>query len=157
MPSTNKTAFLGLNKWLGSDKPKMEDFNSDNQKIDNAIKAHQEDPNLHLTPQQKDWVATPFILGSYVGNGQEERMIELGFTPRFLVVLGHEMSPFEYSAYMVHTNQFMAVACGDGFTLGISLAEGGFVVYLNKAGPSDGTTSVQMNVTGVTYHYFAVR
>lgn len=157
MPSTNKTAFLGLNKWLGSDKPKMEDFNSDNQKIDNAIKAHQEDLSLHLTPQQKDWVATPFVIGSYVGNGQVQRIIDLGFNPRFLVVLGHEMSPFEYSSLLIHTHQFMAVACGAGCTLGIALVEGGFKVYQSLAGPSDGTTSIQLNVSGITYHYFAVR
>ena len=84
-------------------------------------------------------------------------MIDLGFNPRFLVVLGHEMSPFEYSSFMLHTHQFMAVACGGGCTLGISLAEGGFMVYQNKAGPSDGTTSVQLNVNGFTYYYFAVR
>ncbi len=36
MPSSSKTPFLKLNKWLGLDKPKKDDFNSDNQKIDEA-------------------------------------------------------------------------------------------------------------------------
>lgn len=38
MPSNNKTLHLQLNKWLGSDKPKKDDFNSDNQKIDEACR-----------------------------------------------------------------------------------------------------------------------
>lgn len=38
MPSSNKTLHLQLNKWLGSDKPKKDDFNSDNQKIDEACR-----------------------------------------------------------------------------------------------------------------------
>lgn len=37
MASTNKTESLTLNQWIGADKPKMEDFNFDNIKIDTAI------------------------------------------------------------------------------------------------------------------------
>lgn len=38
MPSSNKTLHLSLNKWLGSDKPKKDDFNADNQKVDDACR-----------------------------------------------------------------------------------------------------------------------
>ena len=34
MPSSNKTTYLELNNWVGTDKPKRDDFNQDNQKID---------------------------------------------------------------------------------------------------------------------------
>lgn len=37
MASSNKTTYLGLNRWLGTDKPKREDFNADNQKIDTKV------------------------------------------------------------------------------------------------------------------------
>ena len=40
MPSLLKTAFLQLNKWAGNEYPKREDFVSDNEKIDTAIKTH---------------------------------------------------------------------------------------------------------------------
>lgn len=43
MASTNKTETLGLNQWIGSDKPKMEDFNSDNRLIDTALAGHRAD------------------------------------------------------------------------------------------------------------------
>lgn len=36
MPSSNKTS-LGLNLWSGTDKPKKNDFNADNQIIDTAL------------------------------------------------------------------------------------------------------------------------
>lgn len=39
MPSSNKTTNLQLNKWIGSDKPKKDDFNSDNQKVDMAYES----------------------------------------------------------------------------------------------------------------------
>lgn len=38
MPSTNKTGHLRLNNWLGSDKPKKDDFNSDNRLVDTACR-----------------------------------------------------------------------------------------------------------------------
>lgn len=34
MGSSSKTSYLKLNKWIGSDRPKREDFNEDNEKID---------------------------------------------------------------------------------------------------------------------------
>lgn len=39
MPSTSKTGHLGLNRWIGTDKPKKDDFNGDNNRIDTACKA----------------------------------------------------------------------------------------------------------------------
>lgn len=39
MPSSNKTSHLRLNRWVGTDKPKKDDFNDDNLLIDAACKA----------------------------------------------------------------------------------------------------------------------
>lgn len=38
MPSSNKTGHLRLNSWLGGDKPKKDDFNSDNRLVDAACR-----------------------------------------------------------------------------------------------------------------------
>lgn len=38
MPSSNKTGHLRLNSWTGSDKPKKDDFNSDNTLVDAACR-----------------------------------------------------------------------------------------------------------------------
>ena len=40
MSSTYKTTNLGLNQFVGSDRPKMEDFNFDNQQIDQKFQEH---------------------------------------------------------------------------------------------------------------------
>ena len=37
MSSTYKTNYLGLNKFVGTDKPKMEDFNFDNEQLDSEL------------------------------------------------------------------------------------------------------------------------
>ena len=52
MPSSSKTNYLSLNHWSAGDKPKMADFNSDNQRIDNAIQAHEQNGALHLAGNQ---------------------------------------------------------------------------------------------------------
>lgn len=43
MPSTHKTGHLSLNNWLGTDKPKKDDFNEDNSRIDNACRRMAQD------------------------------------------------------------------------------------------------------------------
>ncbi len=43
MASTNMTEHLKLNQWIGSDKPKMADFNADNRKVDQAVGSHTAD------------------------------------------------------------------------------------------------------------------
>ena len=53
MASTNKTETLGLNQWIGSDKPKMEDFNSDNRLIDTALAGHRADQTVHVSAQER--------------------------------------------------------------------------------------------------------
>ena len=40
MSSTNKTAHLALNQWVGTDPFRMADFNEDNTKIDAAVKSN---------------------------------------------------------------------------------------------------------------------
>lgn len=37
MPSSNKTSHLQLNQWIGSDKPRKDDFNADNFALDTAV------------------------------------------------------------------------------------------------------------------------
>ena len=65
MPSSSKTNYLSLNHWSAGDKPKMADFNSDNQRIDNAIQAHEQNGALHLAGSQSAWLAQPFVTGGY--------------------------------------------------------------------------------------------
>ncbi len=53
MGSTNKTGDLELNQWIGSDVPKMEDFNRDNEILDKTISEHIWNISKHVTAQQK--------------------------------------------------------------------------------------------------------
>ena len=66
----NHTENYQLNQWAKSDRVLMEDFNSDNQKIDAALGAL---PKL--------------FTGSYIGDGTATRVIHLGFQPKAVLVM----------------------------------------------------------------------
>lgn len=73
MSSTYKTTNLGLNQFVGSDRPKMEDFNFDNQQIDQKFQEHVLS-NLHLTEQQREQLGkASYQIGSYSGDGQGQQ------------------------------------------------------------------------------------
>ena len=54
MSSSNKTNRIGLNEWVGTDVPKMEDFNADNARLDKTLGNHLDDISIHVTSAQKD-------------------------------------------------------------------------------------------------------
>ena len=53
----------------------LDDFNADNQKINAALKAVADG-------------TMQFITGSYVGDGTENRVIDLGVVPKLVIMLG---------------------------------------------------------------------
>lgn len=53
MSSSNKTE-LGLNLWLGGDKPKREDFCNDNLIIDKQITEHKNDVSYHVSQEDRE-------------------------------------------------------------------------------------------------------
>lgn len=71
MASTNKTPKLGLNQWAAGDEVLRTDFNGDNAKIEAAV-----GPLMATNP----------VIGSFLGDGKENRQITLGFAPSFLIL-----------------------------------------------------------------------
>ena len=65
MSSTNKTKNLQLNSWIGSDRPKREDFNADNSIIDKAITDHVEDNTVNITSEERGIWNNYMFTGSY--------------------------------------------------------------------------------------------
>lgn len=123
MSSTNKTS-LGLNLWLGGDKPKREDFCSDNTIIDKAITTHTADEVSHICAQERENWNNYIYTGVYYGDGQTYRSIETGcpFEPRAVLVFANGVpvhvrgsdNDFYYTAY----------GTGGGSTMGLSLLNG---------------------------------
>ena len=62
MPSSKKTEHMGLNQFIGSDHPKMEDFNFDNTQIDQKFQEHIAS-QLHLSEQDRQTLlAAKFVV-----------------------------------------------------------------------------------------------
>lgn len=86
MSSTEKTPNLSLNKWAGSDTPKRADFNYDNETIDTVVGTHINNPSIHISDSERDKWNAPFHIGSYIGDGANNRVIRLDFTPKILII-----------------------------------------------------------------------
>ena len=81
----NQTANYGLSQWETSDRILMENFNSDNSKIDAALKEH--DDELSAKGNCQIWTT------SYVGSGNygedNPSTLAFPFAPAMVLIVGH--------------------------------------------------------------------
>ena len=157
MPSSSKTSYLNLNYWSAGDKPKMADFNSDNQRVDSAIQEHAQNTALHLAGSQSAWIQQPFASGTYAGNGESSKTVTLGFRPALVVILPQSYGPLEIdTTRQTPVIRFAMGADGYGST-GLTITENGFTVAQDQSLPLAGFPKVALNDSKVTYRYFAIK
>lgn len=165
MSSTLKTNHYSLNSWIGSDKPKREDFNYDNQKIDGALhtlasglESHQGDEAAHITAAERAAWQDKLSLatGSYVGDGQTNRAITLGYKPKAVLVF-QDWTPFvtcSFPSSMALANAGIAIEAGG--TSGMTVFETGFSV-MNVTTTNPAGYAPRLNSSGVTYYYLVLK
>lgn len=157
MPTNNKTANLGLNSWLGTDKPIREDFVSDNEKLDKVISDHLNDIDAHMTAERLELLNSSFIVGTYTGDGNSVRVISLDFHPRLAIVLYRGMPLVEYNAegdYMVCNATFLTSA-GEGGSIGGTILSKTIRVS-QTATPINGRL-INLNKLNGIYVYIAIK
>ncbi len=123
MASTYKTNALKLNEWVESDIPDMEDFNSDNAILENAISTHHSDADIHITSGERKKWNNVYGLKTYTGNGKSTQSIKLGFgfKPRFCIVFAVDSPPGVIDiANDTHYNYF-GIASVSGSNSGLKL------------------------------------
>lgn len=157
MPSSSKTSYLSLNYWSAGDKPKMADFNNDNQRVDSALQGHVQNAALHLQGNQSAWIKQPFASGTYAGNGDASRTVTLGFRPALVVVLPQSYGPLELDTVQkMPIIRFAIGADGQG-SAGLSITSNGFTVVQDQKLPLTGLPMVCLNEDKVNYRYFAIK
>lgn len=157
MPSTHKTALLGLNQWLGSDKPKREDFNSDNLNVENSVKAHTQNVAAHVAENDRQqWNSCIPVIGKYTGDNAATRTIALGFAPRIVLLFSVDRGFVDYNAAGSSTNLYSAIYTATGASLGIQATATGFTVA-NSATSMAGSPTIRLNQTTKIYVYIAYR
>ena len=65
MGSSSRTENLGLNRWIKSDRPVMEDFNADNEIVDSILGEHISNDEIHLNETQRQALALPYDMYIY--------------------------------------------------------------------------------------------
>jgi hypothetical protein len=170
MPSSNKTQHLNLNRWLGTDKPKKDDFNEDNQKIDNAWNTlneavstvqtaqstHGGNGTIHITATERsNWNGKDkMTIGTYTGNGAGSRKITLGFRPRYGQVFAIAASPVRIDPDNYNCDNYVAFFSSLGCSEGVSVDDTGFTVTHHAVSRPNGN-SLRYNDGGYTYVYVA--
>lgn len=147
-----QTANYQLNQWEGTDRVSRADFNADNAKIDAAIKAAADS-------------GANIACSSYTGDGEALRTINLGFTPRAVLVCNRSGAMYlratggtgatvHYLYGGLAINGYPVVANQNtGVTPALEIVDGGFRVAY---GVAVGSMSNYTNYDGTIYHYVAI-
>ena len=155
MPTENKTANLGLNSWLGTDKPQRADFVEDNIIIDTAITNHLNDFDLHFSSDDRTLLKNPFKIGVFAGNGSSSQDITFDFYPRIVFVFLRNAPFTEYDSSNGYTkvNAAVVAANGGGGTIGASL----FLDTLTVSQSTSASNGRFKNASGSQYFYIAFK
>ncbi len=158
MPTSNKTTKLNLNSWLSTDKPKREDFVSDNNIIDNILGSHIANEIMHLSTSDRESLANPFYFDILVGTGASSYTHTLDITPKFVLVYLKNKPLIKYDSNNSCTvcNCGIAVS-GCGGTEGITLNENCLKLNQSQNYPAEGGTYINLNTNGGQYICIALR
>ena len=165
--ASNYTENYGLCQWESTDQVLREEFNQDNKKVDSVLKgtadlaqAAQALAQAAYSPEN-----SPFMAGSYTGDGAAKRKIELGFTPQAVLVIKSDGDTLQHATGASFYWGGLAVAgvnCAlsvngtsswvSGNTI-ISLCDFGFYVSYVK----NGSTECSTNRLNSVYVYVALK
>jgi len=154
MPTNNKTANIGLNAWVATDKPKRADFVADNELIDGVLSGHLNDSNMHLSSTQRNRISAPFVAGAYTGDGTAQGVLLLDFTPA-LVLFARQSKPVftQSGGETVVSGGFAVPFAGSG---GITF--NGNRVYLTQTqGAAQDGVRYELNQQYGNYFYIAYK
>jgi hypothetical protein len=154
MPTNNKTS-LGLNSWIGTDKPKRSDFVEDNVLLDTLLTGHFNDAERHLSAEDRTRLEQSFALGTYTGNGLDSQDITLPFAPRIVIVFFQRKPAYAYRNEYYENN--FAIATTEGSMIGVFLDQNVLTVCQTLDTPEAGDTVDNFNRAGNLYTYIAFR
>lgn len=157
MPTNNKTANLNLNSWLPTDKPKRDDFVSDNTILDAIISAHLNDTDVHMTDEDRGMFKSLYEFGTIPGTGEDSTTYTFDFEPKCVIVFLKGSPLLKYDS----TNNYTICNCGIAFnkgygsSLGISLS--GNTVTLNQSTSASNGGYANLNTFFGQYAYIAFK
>ena len=140
MPTNNKTPNLNLNSWIGTDKPKRQDFVDDNNILDSVIANHLADTVSHMSASEKSLLNAPFIVDVIAGDGNSTCSHTLPFSPKMVIVFLRNKVPVEYypqGNYYIY-NFAIAAQSATGASKGATLNGNTLTLEQTQNTPEDG-------------------
>lgn len=156
MPTNNKTS-LGLNSWVGTDKPMRSDFVEDNTTLNNLLTGHFSDTTQHLSTADRTMLTDSFILGNYTGNGASTQVITLPFAPRMVIIFMDQFLMNRYAANGSYNENNFVIVTTMGGSLGAFLSADKLTVCETQNIPSGGGILSNLNSESDDYVYIAFR
>lgn len=152
MSSTRRTVFLGLNSWLGSDVPKMEDFNRDNVIIDNAVGIHMNSTEKHITNAEREKWNNVYTVFTYLGNGSANRTVNIdcSFNPTWGIIFAANKVPSVTDFNNTSDYNYFGIVSQRGSMPGIALS-GRQLTVSQAVSPIFGSEYKSYNDAGTTY------
>ena len=180
--ATNQTTNYQLNQWEPTDAVQRVEFNQDNAKLDTALKslsdqvvqkadqsalntlisavnqkAEQEDlDSLEDTVQQISADLTKMTVGTYTGDGAETKVINLGFTPKAVLVMYSWGVMYDTSTTKDSITGGLAMRESPayrGACIAVEIVSQGFAVHYNTNTGSN--QYAYTNRANFPYHYIA--
>ncbi len=155
MAATKHSANLGLSLWERTDRPEWADFLQDNQKLEQLAGGHIGNGGIHLTAEEKQFLAQRSAVVTYTGNGAGSVTVTLPFLPRKLTVLAEgkpPMAPRGDGGWDVFFEQWISGEETSHSTGGITVAADTLTAVLLDSAFSEGSGLYHaLNQSGVTY------
>lgn len=156
MPTNNKTS-LGLNNWIGTDKPKRSDFVEDNTTLDSLLTTHFNDTAKHLTALDRAFLTESFTVGNYTGNGAMSQVITLPFEPKMVIVFLEQAVMNHFISAASYNENSFGIATKMGASMGLILNAAKLTVVQTQKTPAGGGILNNFNSTSDEYVYIAFR
>lgn len=153
MSSTNKTSKLGLNKWIGTDVPKREDFVKDNELIDNALGTHLADSVRHVTNNDKAKWNEPYYITVFIGDGNSTRTVQTNcpFNPTWGIIFANALPPSAIDIDNGANYNYFSIFTKSGSITGASIVDGTKVKVVQSSAAVLGHEYRNFNQNGTTY------
>ncbi len=119
-------------------------------------KSHTDDTSLHLVEGEREKWSDPCVFGTYNGNGSSSVTVNLGFSPRFVVVFiaGGGVVGIDFEEQV--GKMYFAYATRTTDSIGAQCTSNGFRAYQGTA-RMVGNVYPALNELGFTYTYYAVK
>nr|WP_319489377.1 hypothetical protein [uncultured Caproiciproducens sp.] len=156
MPTNNKTS-LGLNSWIGTDKPMRSDFVADNTLLNSLLGSHFSNTGIHLSQDDRTLLTNGFAVGNYCGNGAATQIITLPFAPRFVILFLERMPANDYFPGGGYNENNFAIITKIGGSSGVFLTADKLTVCQTQNAPTGGGILNNLNCDTANYIYIAFR